>query len=190
MWCTGQPCCCPTRLPPRNWKSLKIIGGCEPILFSVAPKPKLFGIFNKFDGVGPQCSSAHHHFTHAARFSSAYEMLHVELIFGSRKEKTQLESAASRLPNQCLVFCERDDIFRAFQKGRRGIVCFRIYCCNGLQQIMTVVKSFIAPAKRATYARGVALPQHLGSSDGMLNFWRLNLLSMLASIWSIEEGQF
>lgn len=84
--------------------------------------------------------------------------------------KTQLESAASRLPNQCLVFCERDDIFRAFQKGRRGIVCFRIYCCNGLQQIMTVVKSFIAPAKRATYARGVALPQHLGSSDGMLNF--------------------
>ena len=60
------------------------------MLFSVAPKPKLFGIFNKFDGVGPQCSSAHHHFTHAARFSSAYEMLHVELIFGSRKEKRNL----------------------------------------------------------------------------------------------------
>ena len=59
------------------------------MLFSVAPKPKLFGIFNKFDGVGPQCSSAHHHFTHAARFSSAYEMLHVELILDpGRKNAT------------------------------------------------------------------------------------------------------
>ena len=158
------------QISPRNWKSLKSIGGFEPILFSVAPKPKLFGIFNTFDGVGPQCSSAHHHFTHAARFSPAYEMLHVELIFGSRKAKRNLNPLRRDCRINVLVFCERDDIFRAFQKGRRGIVCFRIYCCNGLQQIMTVVKSCIAPAKRATYARGVALPQHLGSSDGMLNF--------------------
>lgn len=138
-------------------------------MFSVAPKPKLFGIFNKFDGVGPQCSSAHHHFTRRT-FLVSIRNATCRTYFWIPEGKTQLESAASRLPNQCLVFCERDDIFRAFQKGRRGIVCFRIYCCNGLQQIMTVVKSFIAPAKRATYARGVALPQHLGSSDGMLNF--------------------